>query len=642
MPSQTDPTAQTAPLSISELRELADDLINSAEFQARDAEYQRMRDLLYGRSGVSIPGVDLPVAAQWHSPEINTDAHLYTRRILNADLTIHVTAVAEGRRAEQKAASTKDYLEYLYTDWRTRGLFQPALFDTASVGCGVLHPIIKPDALPDPVAVGERQDGESARGYFERIKQSVKAYKGCPFDLETIDPRTLYWEADESIVMQKARVPVRALNRIYSARGKRIDVEDGKVSIREIQGGLGTSVDDPERRQNTVVLISVEDDEWCYRLVCGDGNWQSSELLDRYPNYFGMPSYTRVFGDLTGERHALHGSQPWLLGKYSTVRLKNLFGTVLVASGIRSSQQRYKLVWKGQGEPPQNVGVEDIRIESEMIQLPPGFDLEMPRLELGVDATEALKYIEQADTYGFPRELAAPLEFDAKSGADRGKAMDAISNIMDAPLERWAEALRKVFQLVLKAQQKLEIDLNVNSARTSMRQPDAPLRVVNEISVPYEDLGDVDVALEFDATTQYTQIAQQEEDLKLRDLGMLTDTEFLKRNRGVEDTQAWFRLQTRDQMRVFARTLALEDAKKAIENIRANVLQKAAAKAKLDPALMQDQQPLPANGATPLPTGNGATDVTASVPTGTGTAMPTTPPEGPALPSFETSSGAVG
>jgi hypothetical protein len=278
-------------------------------------------------------------------------------------------------------------------------------------------------------------------------------------------------------------------------------------------------------------------------------------------------------------------------------------------------------------------------VNGEVLEPPPGFELVMPKIELGVDVTEALKYIEAIDTFGFPRELASPMEFDATSGADRGKAMDAISNVMDAPLERWAEALRQVFLLVLKAQKNLELDVKVNSARMSMRQPDAPARVRDEIEVPHEDLEDVDVALEFDATTQHTQIAQQEEDLKLRDQGMLTDTEFLKRNRDVSDTNAWFRLKGRDEMRVFARTMGLEDAKRAIENIRASVLQKAAARAKLAPELAAAALNGGGGGDVVPPPQDG--DVTASIPTGTGTAMSVQEPESPELPSYETAQGPI-
>lgn len=132
-----DDKKRPEPLSIVELRELADALINASEFTHRDAEYGSMRDLTHGRTKVEIPGVE--IAVQWHSPEINTDAHLYVRRMLNAGMTVHVTAVKEGRRAEEQAARIKDYLTYLDTDWRTRGIYQPALFDTATVGVGVLR-----------------------------------------------------------------------------------------------------------------------------------------------------------------------------------------------------------------------------------------------------------------------------------------------------------------------------------------------------------------------------------------------------------------------------------------------------------------------------------------------------------------------
>ncbi len=620
-PEKAQEADRRDPLTDEELRALVDEITGAAEFTLRDKEYGRMRELVHGESEVVIPGVDIPKATQWHSPEINTDGHLYVRRMMGASMSVHVTAMKEGRRAETSASRIKDYLAYLDADWRARGIYQPALFDVATLGVGVLHPIIRPDALPDPPPADK---DESYASYMNRLKAAVNAYKGCPFDLERIDARTLYWEADGSVQFQKAEVPVRAINRIYATRKKSVVKEDGKAHVRELPASQGTHSDEPTRRNDTVTLISLEDEHWCYRLVYGDSA-KDAEVLDCYPNYFGEPSYVRVLGDLTGRPDALNFSQPWLLGKYATVRPKNLFGTVLLTGGLRSAQQRYQLRWIGKGEPPANVGVEDIRVEGDVLVPPPGWEVTMPKIELGVDVTEALRYIESIDTYGFPREIAHPMEMDAKSGFDRAKATDAVSSLLDAPLERWAEAMRKVFLLVLRAQGKLELTLKVSSARTSTRQPDHPIEVRDEIEVAPDELEEVDVSISYDATTQYTKIAQAEEHLKQRDLGLYTDTEFLKNDRGIEDTDAFFRLKDRDEMRIFSRTLGLEDAKTAISNIRAAVLKKAAARHKLADGLVDN-----AGGGDVMPTpdmgGMGGGEVTPSLPTGTSTAQPLTPP----------------
>jgi len=614
------------PLTESELRELVDTIIGAPEFTTRDAAYAARRALCFGlpEAAVVIPGVDIPPAMQWFDPSLNVDGTSYVRRMVGARLTVHVTATKEGRRAEAVAAKIKNYLSYMIADWLSRGIPQPAMFDTATVGLGVLHPIIRPEALPEPPPMDKE---EPPAAYMTRLKESIAAYKGNPFDLERIDSRTLYWEADRSIQFQKAEVPVRAVNRIYEARGKSIAQEDGKVLIRQVSGAQGEHETSTQRRAEMVTLISLEDKHWCYRLVYGAGGPKEAVTLDVYPNYFGEPSYVPLHGDLSGLLDALNFSQPWLLGKYPIIRKKNLFGTVLLAAGLRSAQQRYQLRWMGKGDAPGNVGVEDIRVVGELLIPPDGYEIVMPKIELGVDATEALRYMESIDTYGFPREIAHPMEMDAKSGFDRAKATDAVSSLLDAPLMGWTDAARKACLLILHAQAELGLKITVRSSRVAAREPDAPADVVDEITVEADELEDVDMTIEGDATTQYTQIAQAEEHLKWRSEGLYTDTEFLKSDRGVEDTDAWYRLRDRDEVRIATRAAGLQDALTAVTNIRKAVMAKAAARHKLAPGLV-DAAAEDAGAVEPMAgmADAGGGDVTASMPTGTGTAQTLVPP----------------
>ena len=41
--------------------------------------------------------------------------------------------------------------------------------------------------------------------------------------------------------------------------------------MRLIPASQGQNANDAPRRQETVTLISMEDEDWCYRLVYGDG-----------------------------------------------------------------------------------------------------------------------------------------------------------------------------------------------------------------------------------------------------------------------------------------------------------------------------------------------------------------------------------
>src|SRR3990172_8619380 len=181
------------PLKSGELQELAESLVSASEFTLRDTEYKERRALVHRARKVVIPGVDIPEAAQWRSHEISRDGHLYVRTVLGARMQIHVSALKEGVRAETRAARVGDYLQYLDTDFRSRRIYQPCLYDVATVGVGVLHPIIKPEAMPQRP---EREKDEDPVAYMKRIEQSIGRYKGCPFDLERIQPDTMYWEPD--------------------------------------------------------------------------------------------------------------------------------------------------------------------------------------------------------------------------------------------------------------------------------------------------------------------------------------------------------------------------------------------------------------------------------------------------------------
>jgi hypothetical protein len=610
------------PLDRDAVIEVVTALTNDTGFKMRDAEYESMRQLVFCRPerAPQIPGIDIDPKLAYMSPEIEVDGHLYKRRMLEAQMNLSVRAKAEGPKAEAAAAKIKAFLKWHYEEWRAAMVFDGPLFHMATVGCGVLRPMIDWDAVPDPP---EYNEGESPRDYLKRASDHLRSATGTIFRLESVDYATVYHEWDWSVAVQQARVPLPVLNRIAAAKGKRVTVDDRRdegsglrVRVHELSGQPGVNESLPGAWNGDVKLVVMDDGKHIYTFVYADAA-RNGELLDVIPNVWGECSFVPLPGDVTGEPHPLYGYQPLLVGKYRLVPIKNLLSTILMVAGVRAGQHRYQVVWRGPGEPPDDGEAVEVVIEDEVLKLSkPGYAIEAPKLDLGFDVAAALAHLQAMDRYGYPEELARPGEIKASSGYERARITDTIASTLDPPLEHFAAVLRRIFLMMLNAIKVLDIPVTVRTARKG-GSPETPTDVMDEITLEPSDLVDVDIRVSFDSMTQFSLIAQQEEGLKLRAQGLKTDSEVLTQDRGIEDVQGWYRLKARDEIRAFVRQKAIEDAKAAIDAIRSLVVPRGLDKAGVDPSLRAQ-----AGITTPEEDLQGT-----SIPTGPGSGMPIVPPQ---------------
>ena len=134
------------------------------------------------------------------------------------------------------------------------------------------------------------------------------------------------------------------------------------------------------------------------------------------------------------------------------------------------------------------------------------------------------------------------------------------------------------------AVQELKMDISIRSVRADSTRPELSADVADEITVSPDDVLDLDLLVYYDAKTQFSRIAEHEEGMKLVAGKFMTMTEFQRDIRGIDDVSEQERLQTREEIRTFARELAVTHVQAAITAAQSLVMRKGAQDAGVDPA----------------------------------------------------------
>lgn len=578
------------PLPEDDVRSIVHDLTSSTGFTERDAEYKQNRALVYRdqERRPKIPGLNLQTT--WMSPEILTDALWYQRRFGGAKMRLRVSAQKEGRRAEDTAARVKSWLDRHHTAWQADGKFQRQFFDMATLGLAVRHYTIVPDALPPVPTQGEAEDPAA---YIKRLEAVVKTHE-TPFDMNPVDPATIYFPSDWRFVVQQVEVPLWQLNQQYA--GRKVIARD-RDELWVGNPDEGTPKGDRNPWNQSVWFCALETDDYVYHLVYAT-TLQNAQMLGVYTNLFGRPGFVPVPASRTGDPHPLRAYPALLAGKYATVPVKNLLGTAKLCAGVEGAQQRFSLEWMGRPEDEPDTVPEVVFGQDGVVVPPKGYKIQRVDLQLSADVDKGLEYIESVDVFGFPVSLRSPEEVSVSSGVERGLVLDSITSLLDPPLGNVAAADRAGFLMLANAVQELKMDISIRSVRADSSRPELSAEVMDEITVSPDDMLDLDLAVYYDAKTQFSRIAELEEGAKLIEQGLLTVTEFQRDIRGIEDVSEWERLKTREQIRLFVQDLAVKDVTEAIAALRATVMRTSAEDAGVDPALL-DQAGIQQPGATP-------------------------------------------
>lgn len=525
-------------------------------FQERDDEYASMRDLLYQRRWVGIPGVTVDAlgrqiagSVQFRSPEIEDAAHKFKNRMLAAPVKINVAARRMSDASEQAAQRQEDFFRRHYLRWRDQGTFDGALFDQASLGIGWTRLYINNDLLP----VFGDYDGGDIDEYLSITEDEMKKFEensGDVLCLEYIDAATMYWSADERVKIQRARIPLSPLIERYGKQGTQITYDDSSgYGVTSLQPGQNYT-NYRAYWTHMAEVYTVETEDYCYHTI---GAPNQGIVIGAYKNYFGTPAFFQCVGEKTSSSHPLFSYRALLNGKYQTVPPKNILTTSMVTAGSEASQQRYALEWTGDGPPPEDENVIINVTPDGVVVPPPGYKLVNSGLTVGPDLPMSLNFMGQLDTYGFPRELANPGEVGASSGYDRARQQDAVSSLLDPPLEHFAVMQTDIFRAMRTGVQALGIPITVRSTKpVGSSRGETSLQKHATLS-PKDAEEDTDISVTFNSVTVFTRVAMQEEGLKLMQADQLTETQMQLEVMGTDDLQEW-----RDQ-RALDKTLKAAD-----------------------------------------------------------------------------------
>lgn len=622
----------------SEVISIVDELVRDAPFSLRDTEYASRRELLFQQRIPKIPGIK-DLAVTFRSPEIEDDAHAFKNRMLAAPVKIQVAAVSKAGRSQEQAQNLENFNYRHYYRWRDQKVFDPCLFDMASIGLGAVHLSLNSDLLP---LIPDYEDGTDTDGYLELAKDELEKFssgeKQNLFIAEPIDPATLYWSPAKDIVVQAAVVPLSPLVKMYGDRGKQLSVDgEGRVSVatlapgENVQTGVSTWT-------KTVTLYTVETAEYCYHVVFDrardkDGK-NTGRMLGVYKNFFGAPAFFLCPAEVTGSSHPLYAYRPLVNGKYQTVPFKNLMTTAMMVAGIEGAQQRYSLEWTGDGPEPDDDTAKHVEVNEDGVVIPPaGYKLVNAGLTLGPDLPRALQTIEAVDKYGYPKALNRPEEVQASSGYDRARQQDAVSSLLDPPLSHFAAMLTDMFKALAHAVKEIGVPITVLNIKAvageHSRQKEITLK-------PSDVADDVDISVGFNSITVFSRIAMQEEGMKLLQGDLLPKTNFFSEYLAVDDVESYEDQIDLDKIKQQARDRALVAVNEVINAIAAGAAQKAIQTAGIETVNETPPALMPTNGE------QIRSDRGPSIPIGPGSAVPLTPtpPQQSALSAPQSNNGA--
>jgi len=590
-------------LDQNDLKELVDSLANDPAFTERDNEIEQQRLLVHQQRKVVIPNVNINM--EFRTPELRDAANKFKNHMLAAPIKINVAALTEKEGAIRKARNQENFYYRYYEKWRTASVFDGPLFNTAAFGISYLYLRLNADLLPEVDA-----DFDKFKEEIERFTQSERS---DIFVLGGLQPDTVYYTPARDYYCHKAEIPLPSLQRQYAKKGMKLYSADGTIILDAMTEGEQT----PSSWGDSALLYTIADQEHVYHLImdkasvaAGKTDW-SKGATRTYKNCFGMIPFFDIPGEKTGDPNPRFAHVPLIDGLYQTGPYKNLVYTAKLSAGMDTATQRYALE-KIDPNTPEPEGTLEVSVTESGVLLPPdGYRVVNPGIFTGPDLADAVQLIDtETQRYQFPDAIGQPSEVTASSGYERGRIEDTVRSLLDPPLGHFASALGQVFKALGQGVKGIGVPIPVRNIRTSHAQGQ-PQAVQDLTVLRPDDVIDADISVQMKAETTFTQIAKQEEGLKLMESGVMHKTEFLERVRGVDDLEAWNERYLLDKVETFAEERALTDAQAVIDALRGVLAEEAINESEIDPLVQNSDLSRPDRGP--------------SVPLGPGSAMPVEP-----------------
>jgi hypothetical protein len=525
------------PYNVQEVKKRAKELEDQPGFRDRNTQILEQRSLRFGQKAVNHPRISPTLEVR--SLMIDQHIGLYVARLDQARLTLDVTP--KDNKEEEQANRCKQYWMRSYVQMDRAQLEPPSLVvQDRQVGDGIgwyrirLSPLIR-----DNIKVS--QSGN--------VTGMEKGIIGVPFILETPDPVAVYHSPKFDEVAE--------IGFLTSA-----GVRSSDTTLEQL---ATTAYKEPKR------VIRLETAEYVYDITYGDEKQTEAEIFTFHPNWFGAPGYVPVLGRVTGDQTAARRYRALVAKMYPLIERKNLYDTMQNNAADLTGAPLFFLRKGGSLLNKEDILLlpaptserTELKIDTGTgkVEVPEGYEPVPLSLTAGIDLIRAMEQLnaELADA-GFPAMLTMPQEVHARSGYDRAVMERSTATYIVPPLTNHARAWENIFIRQGEAIKRLGISVTIRTVHQKgereLFEPVIGERPGEEVTVTPDDFIDVDLEAGFSSDTRESRIALQEEGMRLLERNLLSETEFFKDYRGVEDPERARELRDRDERRTIQRQAA--------------------------------------------------------------------------------------
>ena len=531
-------------MDVNEVVATVKNFMDDPGFKKRNEVMQTRRDLRYAEHAVDVTGIS--ASAEYRTGLIDENIYHYQTAIRQATFLARTFPNSDSDPDKQAAKRANQACVALWADAsrRTPGVTIVPLDRCADHqpgdGMGWYHEKLSPNAYKvlQKILAG----GKAPKDLME------EGLDGLPFIVEACDPMTIYYTQDLSMVAQVGAVKTSELLAKYPSL--RYDTRQGGYFMT-------TEPSPPERTdriwQTTATVYHLETADKMYDVLLNPARTGSNEgqvLLER-ENIFGRPSYAPVPGRVSGSAEPYKMFQPAVVNMFRIIQQVNVAGTLQQAAARATGKAQYYLRrFNVTGMEPedwyQNAdGSRKILTIGEggaQLDVPDGYDLVPLQLAAGIDLIRA-----KADLQGeimqvaFPLPLRQPSDVRVTSGYDRSRQEEVTSAMLGYLLRHQADAWEDLFALMASGLKYLGVPVRVKVTSGALSVPGSPAwwrgerRDAEPVLVKPEDFEGVDMQAEMSSLSRSAQIAMMEEGERLAERGHVSDREFLRDFRGVDD-----------------------------------------------------------------------------------------------------------
>lgn len=521
-------------------------LMDDPGFVKRNQVMQTRRDLRFAEQAVDVTGIS--AAAEYRTGLIDENIYHYQTAVRQATFTARTIPADDGEPAKNRADNVKHACIALWSgaSRRTAGVNMCPLDRCADHqpgdGMGWYHEKLSPDAYKvlQKVLAG----GEAPKKLME------DGLDGLPFIVEACDPRTIYYTNDRSLVAQAGSVKTSELFAKYPTL--RYDTRQGGYYFTT----ESVPIDRSSRIwQHDATVYHLETADRIYDvLVNPSRSGNQGQILHEMENIFGRSSYVPVPGRVSGDAEPYKMFQPAVVNMYRIIQQINVAGTLQQAAARATGKPQYylRLIARSGMEPEDWYLNEDgtrkiltIGEGGQQLDVPAGFELVPVQLAAGIDLIRAKQDLQvELLQVGYPVPLRMPSDVSVTSGYDRSRIEEVASAELGYLLRHQADAWDELFSLMATGIATLGVPVRVRTASGSLAVAGSPAwwigerRNAKEVVVKPEDFEGVDMHADMSTLSRAARVAMIEEGERMAERGHVSDIEFLRDFRGVDDVDA--------------------------------------------------------------------------------------------------------